>query len=186
MNTSIDMEKLREDAVHIFNSGFTCSESVIYAIKKNFELEMSDDAIAMSSGFPWGLGGAGCICGALAGGTMCIGYFYGRTEPGDPRNQLCFKLCNELHDFFLFNMLRNGFAPDKIYFLACKAFENEFSEATIKKWLATFMRRFFNQQFKRSCMPDGPKVGMSLSPRGDWRMPSDATARLWLDMCNNL
>ena len=59
MNTSIDMEKLREDAVHIFNSGFTCSESVIYAIKKNFELEMSDDAIAMSSGFPWGLGGAG-------------------------------------------------------------------------------------------------------------------------------
>lgn len=100
MNTSIDMEKLREDAVHIFNSGFTCSESVIYAIKKNFELEMSDDAIAMSSGFPWGLGGAGCICGALAGGTMCIGYFYGRTEPGDPRNQLCFKLCNELHDFF--------------------------------------------------------------------------------------
>ena len=92
----------------------------------------------------------------------------------------------ELHDFFLFNMLRNGFAPDKIYFLACKAFENEFSEATIKKWLATFMRRFFNQQFKRSCMPDGPKVGMSLSPRGDWRMPSDATARLWLDMCNNL
>ena len=100
MNTSIDMEKLREDAVHIFNSGFTCSESVIYAIKKNFELEMSDDAIAMSSGFPCGLGGAGCICGALAGGTMCIGYFYGRTEPGDPRNQLCFKLCNELHDFF--------------------------------------------------------------------------------------
>ena len=99
MNTSIDMEKLREDAVHIFNSGFTCSESVIYAIRKNFELEMSDDAIAMSSGFPWGLGGAGCICGALAGGTMCIGYFYGRTEPGDPRNQLCFKLCNELHDF---------------------------------------------------------------------------------------
>lgn len=92
----------------------------------------------------------------------------------------------ELHDFFLFNMLRNGFAPDKIYFLACKAFKNEFSEATIKKWLATFMRRFFNQQFKRSCMPDGPKVGMSLSPRGDWRMPSDATARLWLDMCNNL
>lgn len=100
MNTSIDMEKLREDAVHIFNSGFTCSESVIYAIRKNFKLEMSDDAIAMSSGFPWGLGGAGCICGALAGGTMCIGYFYGRTEPGDPRNQLCFKLCNELHDFF--------------------------------------------------------------------------------------
>ena len=100
MNTSIDMEKLREDAVHIFNSGFTCSESVIYAIKKNFELEMSDEAIAMSSGFPWGLGGAGCICGALAGGTMCIGYFFGRRTPGDPCINKCFALTNEFHDYF--------------------------------------------------------------------------------------
>ena len=100
MNTNIDMEQLAQDADNIFHQGFACSESVIYAIRKNFEIDLSDDAIAMSSGFPWGLGGAGCICGALAGGTMCIGYFYGRTEPGDPRNQLCFKLCNELHDFF--------------------------------------------------------------------------------------
>lgn len=103
MNTNIDMEKLKKDAVEIFNSGFACSESVIYAIKKNFELEMSDDAIAMSSGFPWGLGGAGCICGALAGGTMCISYFFGRTVPGDARINLCFQLCNELHDYFKAN-----------------------------------------------------------------------------------
>lgn len=74
MTTNVDLEKLQKDAVDIFNQGFACSESVIYAIKENFELDMSDDAIAMSSGFPWGLGGGGCICGALAGATMCIGY----------------------------------------------------------------------------------------------------------------
>ena len=73
MTTNVDLEKLQKDAVDIFNQGFACSESVIYAIKENFELDMSDDAIAMSSGFPWGLGGGGCICGALAGATMCIG-----------------------------------------------------------------------------------------------------------------
>ena len=67
MTTNVDLEKLQKDAVDIFNQGFACSESVIYAIKENFELDMSDDAIAMSSGFPWGLGGGGCICGALAG-----------------------------------------------------------------------------------------------------------------------
>lgn len=78
MTTNVDLEKLQKDAVDIFNQGFACSESVIYAIKENFELDMSDDAIAMSSGFPWGLGGGGCICGALAGATMCIGYFFGR------------------------------------------------------------------------------------------------------------
>ena len=72
MTTNIDMELLKKDAVDIFHQGFACSESVIYAIRKHFELDMSDDAIAMSSGFPWGLGGGGCICGALAGGTMCI------------------------------------------------------------------------------------------------------------------
>lgn len=75
MTTNIDMQALRNDAVEIFNHGFACSESVIYAIKKHFDLDLSDDAIAMSSGFPWGLGGGGCICGALAGSTMCIGYF---------------------------------------------------------------------------------------------------------------
>ncbi len=89
-----------QEAVEIFNQGFACSESIIYAIKKNFELEMSDDAIAMSSGFPWGLGGGGCICGALAGGTMCIGYFFGRKTPGDPKINKCFELTKELHDFF--------------------------------------------------------------------------------------
>ncbi len=71
MTTNINMEQLEKDAVEIFQNGFACSESVIYAIKKNFELDMSDDAIAMSSGFPWGLGGVGCICGALAGGR-CV------------------------------------------------------------------------------------------------------------------
>ena len=100
MTTNVDLEKLQKDAVEIFNQGFACSESVIYAIKKNFELDMSDDAIAMSSGFPWGLGGGGCICGALAGATMCIGYFFGRKTPGDPKVNRCFKLSNEIHDFF--------------------------------------------------------------------------------------
>ena len=100
MTTSIDMDRLQRDAVDIFQEGFACSESVIYAIKKNFELDFSDDAIAMSSGFPWGLGGGGCICGALAGGTMCLGYFFGRREPGDPKINRCFELTNELHDYF--------------------------------------------------------------------------------------
>lgn len=88
----------------------------------------------------------------------------------------------ELHDFFLYYMLRFGFSPSKIFRLARYAFNGEYDDETIKKWLKTFVRRFFSQQFKRSCMPDGPKVGSaSLSPRGDWRMPSDASARLWLD-----
>ena len=95
MTTNVDLEKLQKDAVDIFNQGFACSESVIYAIKENFELDMSDDAIAMSSGFPWGLGGGGCICGALAGATMCIGYFFGRKTPGDPKINRCFKLSNK-------------------------------------------------------------------------------------------
>lgn len=86
----------------------------------------------------------------------------------------------ELHDFFLYYMLRFGFAPEKIKMLALKAFENKYSEETVNHWLKTFMRRFFNQQFKRSCMPDGPKVGsVNLSPRGDWRMPSDASSMEW-------
>lgn len=93
----------------------------------------------------------------------------------------------ELHDFFLYNMLRHGFSPRKIYWLASRAFEGDYDDATIKKWLKTFMRRFFNQQFKRSCMPDGPKVGsVSLSPRGDWRMPSDAASALWIKECDEL
>ncbi len=93
----------------------------------------------------------------------------------------------ELHDFFLYYMLRYGFSPSKVYFLARNAFKQEFSEDTIKKWMKIFYRRFFNQQFKRSCLPDGPKVGsVCLSPRGDWRMPSDASSALWLAECDAL
>lgn len=81
----------------------------------------------------------------------------------------------ELHDFFLFYFLRFGFSPEKIFALARHAFKGEYSEDVIRKWLSTFLRRFFSQQFKRSCLPDGPKVGsVGISPRGDWRMPSDA------------
>ncbi len=88
----------------------------------------------------------------------------------------------ELHDFFLYYMLRQGFAPEKIYRLAKIAFAGRYEDEVIIKWLKTFYRRFFSQQFKRSCLPDGPKVGsVAVSPRGDLRMPSDACAKLWLD-----
>lgn len=87
----------------------------------------------------------------------------------------------ELHDFFMYHLLRNSFAPRKIFWLSQKAFAGKYDDATLLKWLRNFYRRFFNQQFKRSCMPDGPKVGsVCLSPRGDWRMPSDASSALWL------
>lgn len=90
----------------------------------------------------------------------------------------------ELHDFFLYHFLRGGFRPSKIFYLAARTFKGVYDEDTIKKWLHTFLRRFFNQQFKRSCLPDGPKVGsVSLSPRGDWRMPSDASSEAWLREC---
>ena len=93
----------------------------------------------------------------------------------------------ELHDFFLYHMIRSGFHPRKIFMLACNAFKDVYDEETIKHWLTTFYKRFFSQQFKRSCMPDGPKVGsISLSPRGDWRMPSDATAEAWIEECKAL
>lgn len=102
----------------------------------------------------------------------------------------------ELHDFFLYHFLRNGFSPRKIFMLAKKTFgENmpqeegvgRYSDEVILHWLKTFCRRFFNQQFKRSCLPDGPKVGsVTLSPRGDWRMPSDAVSALWLDEVDKL
>lgn len=107
----------------------------------------------------------------------------------------------ELHDFFLYHFLRFGFRPSKIFLLAKKAFldptvkrvkisdndPDRYDEETIKKWLKTFVRRFFTQQFKRSCLPDGPKVGsVSLSPRGDWRMPSDACSTIWLQEAENL
>lgn len=93
----------------------------------------------------------------------------------------------ELHDFFLHYVLRYGFSPEKIYYLAKKAFKGEFDKETILKWEKVFYRRFFNQQFKRNAMPDGVKVGnIGLSPRGDWRMPSDASSEIWLDAVDKL
>ena len=93
----------------------------------------------------------------------------------------------ELHDFFIYHFMRSGYTPSKLFYLACRTFEGEYDKATIKKWLTTFFRRFFQQQFKRSCLPDGPKVGsVSLSPRGDWRMPSDASAAQWLKECEEI
>lgn len=93
----------------------------------------------------------------------------------------------ELHDFFLYYMIRFGFGPAKIFYLAQQAFAGRYSGEPIRKWLVIFMRRFFAQQFKRSCMPDGPKVGsINLSPRGDWRMPSDAAATAWLEEAERL
>jgi NAD+ synthase (glutamine-hydrolysing) len=99
----------------------------------------------------------------------------------------------ELHDFFLYHFLRFGYHPQKLQLLAARAFDGStpgagvYDKATIKKWLTVFLRRFFNQQFKRSCLPDGPKVGsVSLSPRGDWRMPSDASSATWLAECDAL
>ncbi len=93
----------------------------------------------------------------------------------------------ELHDFYLYYAIRWGFPPRKVLRLASRAFEGRYDRETLLKWLKNFYRRFFAQQFKRSCLPDGPKVGsVSLSPRGDWRMPSDAVARLWLDELENL
>lgn len=93
----------------------------------------------------------------------------------------------ELHDFFLFWMLRYGYSPTKICFMAERAFRNQYTKDIILKWMKVFYRRFFAQQFKRSCLPDGPKVGsVNLSPRGDWRMPSDASSKLWLDEIERL
>ena len=93
----------------------------------------------------------------------------------------------ELHDFFLYYFVRFGFRPSKIFFMAQQAFGSAYDKATLKKWLTTFCRRFFAQQFKRSCLPDGPKVGsISLSPRGDWRMASDASSALWVKECEEL
>ena len=112
--------------------------------------------------------------------------------PADSQGQIAQKTEDlvgpyELHDFFLYYFLRFGFRPQKLMLLAERAFKGQYSRETIKKWLTTFCRRFFNQQFKRSCLPDGPKVGsVSLSPRGDWRMASDAANSLWVKECEAL
>ena len=93
----------------------------------------------------------------------------------------------ELHDFFLYYLLRFGFTPTKIYYMALRSFAGMYDAETIKKWLRTFYRRFFTQQFKRSCLPDGPKVGtVTLSPRGDFRMPSDASFKIWMEEIETL
>lgn len=93
----------------------------------------------------------------------------------------------ELHDFFLYNMMRCGFEPDKIFYIAQIAFEGKYNRATLYKWLRNFYWRFFSQQFKRSCLPDGPKVGsVSLSPRGDWRMPSDGSVAVWMEVLDKI
>ena len=93
----------------------------------------------------------------------------------------------EIHDFYLYNMVRFGFTPDKLFRLACRAFDGVYDKKTLLHWLEVFLRRFFAQQFKRSCLPDGPKVGsVALSPRGDWRMPSDASSALWLSYVEEL
>ena len=93
----------------------------------------------------------------------------------------------ELHDFFLYYMVRFGYEPSKIFRLAEREFEDDYDNVTILKWLETFCRRFFSQQFKRSCLPDGPKVGtVALSPRGDWRMPSDACVDVWMKDLGNI
>lgn len=93
----------------------------------------------------------------------------------------------ELHDFYLYYMMRYGYSPDKIFYMAKKAFDGSYNDATIMKWMKMFYKRFFQQQFKRSCMPDGVKVGsVCLSPRGDWRMPSDASVNLWMSILDGL
>jgi NAD+ synthase (glutamine-hydrolysing) len=93
----------------------------------------------------------------------------------------------ELHDFYLYYVVRYGFEPAKVYHLAKIAFAEKYSNDVILKWLKSFYRRFITQQYKRSCMPDGPKVGsISLSPRGDWRMPSDASVNMWMSELENL
>ena len=93
----------------------------------------------------------------------------------------------ELHDFFLYYVLRYGFEPAKIRELCKLAYGDEYTQEEIVKWMHLFYRRFFSQQFKRSCLPDGPKVGtIGISPRGDLRMPSDASGRIWLDQVEQL
>lgn len=92
----------------------------------------------------------------------------------------------ELHDFYLYYILRFGYHPQKILKMAEQAFDGKYERETIKKWLKTFYKRFFSQQFKRSCLPDGPKVGsVAVSPRGDLRMPSDAVSKKWLEEVEN-
>ena len=89
----------------------------------------------------------------------------------------------EVHDLYLYHFIRFGFSPEKLLYIACRAFDGVYSKEQLSNWLKIFIKRFFSNQFKRSCIPDGPKVGsVSLSPRGDWRMPSDADSSIWADL----
>ncbi|MDD6920064.1 MAG: C-GCAxxG-C-C family protein [Eubacteriales bacterium] len=105
MNTDFDINEIIEDGRETFNTGFACSETIVDVFRRHAGVEMSEDAIAMSSGFPGGVGMSGCICGALAGATMCIGYLYGRTKKNDVAANKCIKVTRELHDKFV---ERNG------------------------------------------------------------------------------
>ena len=97
IKTCADPRQVAADATEIFHNGYACSEAVIYAVDKHFELGMGVDAIAMSSGFPWGLGGGGCLCGAAAGAVRCLGFVFGRREPGDPCCARCWELAEEFY-----------------------------------------------------------------------------------------
>ncbi len=99
MKKDVNIEELKADTAKIFNHGFGCSETMVYSIGKHFDLDMPDEAIAMASGFLWGIG-SGCACGALAGGTMCLGYLFGRTTPDDQKVYHCLDLAKEFHDTF--------------------------------------------------------------------------------------
>jgi C_GCAxxG_C_C family probable redox protein len=101
MKKEVSIKKIREDAENMFRKGdFFCSEAIVSSIKNNFEIDMPDEMIAMASGFPVGIGRSKCVCGAVSGGVMCIGYFFGRTKGGDPKVQRTLELANELQDSF--------------------------------------------------------------------------------------
>lgn len=101
MKKEVSIKKIRQDAEELFRKGdFFCSEAIVYSIKNNFELDMPDEMVAMASGFPVGIGRSKCVCGAVSGGVMAIGYFFGRTKGGDPKVQKTLELANELQESF--------------------------------------------------------------------------------------
>lgn len=115
----VSINKIQKEAEEMFG-GFYCSEAVMYVIKKNFELDVEDYVISMASGFPVGLGGSGCLCGAVSGGTMALGLIFGRTKPNDPKVNKCMELTRELHDWFKIANQKN--------ILCCRALIKEFQD----------------------------------------------------------
>ncbi len=97
---TISSKKIREDAEAYYNTGLYCSEAIVASIRENFQLDISEDIVKVASGFPVGIGGAKCVCGAVSGGIISLGLFFGRFAPGDPKVELCMKLSNELHEYF--------------------------------------------------------------------------------------